>query len=92
MKDIKTYINESSKNNSNSTGDSWVAIEVIMPNDNSENGEKTKRSKRVVSYNTYMNMKNSGQSSNGSKIISVTTIGASVASREKAEEYIHNKK
>ena len=37
-------------------------------------------------------MKNSGQSSNGSKIISVTTIGPSVASREKAEEYIHNKK
>ena len=63
-----------------------------MPNDNSENGEKTKSSKRVVSYNTYMNMKNNGQSSNGSKIISVTTIGPSVASRDKAEEYIHSKK
>ena len=61
MKDIKTYINESSKNNNNSTGDSWIAIEVVMPNDNSENGEKTKRSKRVVNYNTYMNMKNSHQ-------------------------------
>ena len=92
MKDIKTYINESSKNNNNSTGDSWVAIEVVMPNDNSENGEKTKCSKRVVNYNTYMNMKNSGQTTNGTKIISVTTIGPSVASREKAEEYIHNKK
>ena len=92
MKDIKTYINESSKNNNNSNGDSWVAIEVVMPNDNSENGEKTKSSKRVVSYNTYMNMKNNGQSSNGSKIISVTTIGPSVASRDKAEEYIHSKK
>ena len=92
MKDIKTYISESSKNNSNSTGDSWVAIEVVMPNENSEDNEKEKRSKRVVSYNTYMNMKNSGQTSNGSKIISVNTIGPSVASKEKAEEYIHNKK
>ena len=92
MKDITHFINESSKNNNNSNGDSWVAIEVVMPNDNSENGEKTKSSKRVVNYNTYMNMKNSGQTSNGSKIISVTTIGPSVASREKAEEYIHNKK
>ena len=42
MKDIKTYINESSKNDNNSTGDSWVAIEVVMPNENSEDGEKEK--------------------------------------------------
>ena len=50
MKDITSFINESSKNNNNSNGDSWVAIEVVMPNDNSENGEKTKCSKRVVNY------------------------------------------
>ena len=91
MKDIKTYINESSKNDNNSTGDSWVAIEVVMPNENSEDDEKEKRSKRVVTYSTYVNMKNNGQTSSGAKIISVNTIGPSVASKEKAEEYIHSK-
>ena len=91
MKDIVTYINETNKQ-SEQSGESWVAIEVVMPNENSEDGEKEKRSKRVVNYNTYMNMKNSGQTSNGSKIISVNTIGPSVASKEKAEEYLKTNK
>ena len=64
MIDLITYINETNKR-SESSGNSWVAIEVVMPNENSEDNEKEKRSKRVVSYNTYMNMKNSGQTSNG---------------------------
>ena len=90
MKDLKTYINETNKQ-IESTGESWVAVEVVMPNENSEDGEKEKRSKKVVSYNTYMDMKNSGKTSSGARIISVTTIGPSVASKEKAQEYISNK-
>ena len=90
MKDIKTYIDEANKKEE--TGKSWVAIEIVMPNENSEDGEKEKRSKRVVTYDTYMSMKNSGQMSSGKKIISVNTIGPSVASKEKAEEYIRNNK
>lgn len=90
MKDLKTYINEVNKQNEQS-GDSWVAIEIVTLNETPEDGEKEKRSKRVVNYNTYMDMKNNGCMSNGKKIISVNTIGPSVASKEKAEEYIHNK-
>ena len=88
MKDIITYINET-KTNSNS--DSWIAVEIVVPNDNPEDDKKEKRSKRVVNYGTYVNMKNSGYTTNGKKIISINAIGKSVPSKEKAKEYIKTK-
>ena len=84
MKDIITYINEA-KTNTNS--DSWIAIEIVLPNDNPEDDKKEKRSKRVVNYSTYVNMKNSGYTTNGKKIISINAIGKSVTSKEKVQEY-----
>lgn len=88
MKDIITYINEA-KTNANS--DSWIAVEIVVPNDNLEDDKKEKRSKRVVNYSTYVNMKNSGYTTNGKKIISINAIGKSVPSKEKAKEYIKTK-
>lgn len=88
MKDIITYINEA-KTNANS--DSWIAVEIVVPNDNPEDDKKEKRSKRVVNYSTYVNMKNSGYTTNGKKIISINAIGKSVPSKEKAKEYIKTK-
>lgn len=88
MKDLKSYINEVKNNDSNASGDSWIAIEIVVPNENNEDDKKEKRSKRVVTYSTYINMKNSGLTTNGKKIISINTIGKSVPSKEQAKEYI----
>ena len=69
MKDLKTFIIEAEKKTQVETpGETWVAIEIVTPDKNSEDPTKTKSSKRVVSYNTYMDMKKSGQASNGTKL------------------------
>lgn len=88
MKDLTTFIIEAEKKTQVETpGETWVAIEIVTPDKNSEDPTKTKSSKRVVSYNTYMDMKKSGQSSNGTKVISVNAISPSCPSKEKAQEY-----
>ena len=88
MKDLTTFIIEAEKKTQVETpGETWVAIEIVTPDKNSEDPTKTKSSKRVVSYNTYMDMKKSGQVSNGTKVISVNAISPSCPSKEKAQEY-----
>lgn len=94
MKDITTYINEADnrKPQTEKPGESWVAIDIVTPDDNAENQNKEKRSYRVVTYDTYMDMKKSGRMSNGTKIIYVDSLGPSCPSKEKAQEYIKKKK
>ena len=88
MKDLTTFIIEAEKKTQVETpGETWVAIEIVTPDKNSEDPTKTKSSKRIVSYNTYMDMKKSGQASNGTKVISVNAISPSCPSKEKAQEY-----
>lgn len=88
MKDITSYLIEAEqKPKVQEPGETWVAIEIVTSDNNSEDPTKTKSSKRVVSYNTYMNMKKSGQASNGTKVISVNAISPSCPSKEKAQEY-----
>lgn len=92
MKDLTIYLIEAEKKTQVETpGETWVAIEIVTPDKNSEDPTKTKSSKRVVSYNTYMDMKKTGKSSNGTKVISVNAIGSSCPSKEMAQEYINKK-
>ena len=94
MKDITTYINETDnrKPQTEKPGESWVAIDIITPDTNSEDKTKEKRSYRVVTYDTYIDMKKSGRMANGTKIIYVDALGPSCPSKEKAQEYIKKKK
>lgn len=92
MKDITTYIHEADnkKPQTDVPGESWVAIEVVTPD--KDDSTKTKSSTRVVTYDTYIDMKKSGSSSNGTKIISVNALSPSCPSKEKAQEYTKKKK
>ena len=88
MKGLTSYLIEAEqKPKVQEPEETWVAIEIVTPDKNSEDPTKTKSSKRVVSYNTYMDMKKSGQASNGTKVISVNAISPSCPSKEKAQEY-----
>lgn len=88
MKNLTTYIIESErKPKAETVGETWVAIEIVIPDKNSGDPTKTKSSKRVVSYNTYIDMKKTGRASNGTKIISVNAISPSCPSKENAQKY-----
>lgn len=90
MKDLTAFIIEADKNSQNQKpGESWVKIEIISLD--KEDTTKEKHSTRVVSYNTYMEMKKNGRASNGEKIISVNAISPSYPSKEQAQEYKKNK-
>ena len=95
MKDIKEYIIEAvdkTKNKEKNDSNFYIAVEVVVPNKDTNSDKTEKRSKRVFAYDTYINMKNTGHMPNGDKILSITTISPSVASKEMAQEYISNKK
>ena len=83
MKDLTSYLIETEQK----PGETYVAIEVVTPDKNSEDPTKTKSSRRVVSYNTYMDMKSTGRMSNGTRVLSVNSLGPSCPSKEKAQEY-----
>ena len=88
MKDLTIYLIEAEqKPKVQEPGETYVAIEVVTPDKNSEDPTKTKSSRRVVSYNTYMDMKSTGRMSNGTRVLSVNSLGPSCPSKEKAQEY-----
>jgi len=91
MKNLMSYLIEGEQKKDKNSG-FFVAVEIVIPNNDNINGDKKeKHSKKVLSYDTYVNMKNTGRTTNGDKILSITTIGSPVASKEKAQEYISHK-
>ena len=89
MKDIKSYLIEAEQKKDNSGF--YIAIEIITPNKDNNSDKTEKCSRKVISYDTYVNMKNTSRTTNGDKILSLTTISPPVASKEKAQEYISRK-
>lgn len=79
MKSLIYYINEQKTNTK------WVAIEITTE-DNSNN--KTHTSQRVVSYDTYQELRYNGYTKGMSKIISIDILGSPSQNKEIAMSYL----
>ena len=79
MKSLIYYINEQKTNTK------WGAIEITTEN-NSDN--KTHTSQRVVSYDTYQELRYNGYTKGMSKIISIDILGSPSQNKEIAMSYL----
>ena len=84
MKDLKEYINESSETK-------WVAIEVTTNSDLWAEDRKTTTSQRVVSYETYKEMKEKGYTKGHMEIVSLDVISPVCRNKDDAMSYIETK-
>ena len=80
MKDIKQYINEAVQNKQ------WVAIEVTTMADHYHSKDST--SQRVVSYDTYLDMKENGHTKGMMTIKYIEKLSPVCNTKEQAMEYI----
>lgn len=80
MKDIKQYINEAAQNKQ------WVAIEVTTAADHYHSKDST--SQRVVSYDTYLDMKENGHTKGMMTIKYIEKLSPVCNTKEQAMEYI----
>lgn len=89
MNSILNYINEA-KNSVK-----WIAVEVTTEVDPYMKS-KQKTSQRVVSYETYLELKNSRRTKGGQEILSIDTLGPATSNKEEAMSYLdvpkHNKR
>lgn len=85
MNNILKYINEAKE------AVRWVAIEVTSE-DNRLPGSKPKTSQRVVSYDTYLELKNSRRTKGGQDVLSIDTLGPATRNKEEAMSYLDTKK
>lgn len=82
MKNVLEYINEATSNQK------WVAIEVTSVNQ-ALSGSKQTTSQRVVSWDTYQEIKASGSTKGGyMKVLSVDTLGPATRNKEEAMSYL----
>ena len=81
MKDIITFINEASNK-----ADKWVAIEVTTAADYYHSKDTT--SQRVVSYDTYLDMKETRRTKGHMDIKYIEAIGPVCKSKEQAMEFL----
>lgn len=80
MKDIKQYINEVAQNKQ------WVAIEVTTAADHYHSKDST--SQRVVSYDTYLDMKENGHTKGMMTIKHIEKLSPVCNTKEQAMDYI----
>ena len=82
MNNILNYINEAKE------AVKWVAIEVTTEDDYSHKKGKVKTSQRVVSYETYIELKNNRRTKAGANIVSIDTLGPATRNKEEAMSYL----
>jgi hypothetical protein len=85
MNNILNYINEAKE------AVKWVAIEVTSENVYIH-GSKPKTSQRVVSYETYLELKDTRRTKGGQKVLSIDTLGPATRNKEEAMSYLDGKK
>lgn len=86
MKKLNQYIFEAKENQK------WVAIEIITENPFSSTSKESKPSQRVVTVDTYNELKNNGRTKTGSSVISLNKLSPICNSKESAMDYLDNKK
>lgn len=85
MNNILNYINEAKQ------AVKWVAIEITTENVYIR-GSKPKTSQRVVSYETYLELKDSRRTRGGQKVLSIDTLCPPTRNKEEAIAHVEYKK
>jgi hypothetical protein len=82
MDNILNYINEAKKSVE------WIAIEVTTADDYSHKKDKQKTSQRVVSYETYIELKNERRTKSGAEILSIDALSPATRDKDEAMSYL----